>query len=163
MKFMWQSVKNHHTEKKKTEEIVVLSLLCAFPTGLIFLPVFLQRWKNPSPTIGTMMLHFLQQSLQLLLRAPQPFSQAKMNWKLMCSLGLTASPTTTLSHLYQSMIGTFCFRSWREKKPICSIEWFRKCLIHWYQSLENHRYLQLQHEPLPESKTERKPSLVAVP
>lgn len=83
MKFMWQSVKNHHTEKNRRNHVFCICSVL-FATGLIFSACIPPWMKEPQPYNwynDAVAVHFLQQSLQLLLHAPQPFSKAKMNWK----------------------------------------------------------------------------------
>lgn len=166
MKFMWQICEKTPQKTKSRRNCVfwVCSVLSA--TRLIFSACIPPGMKEPQAYnwySDAVAVHFLQQSLQLFLQCPTALQQGKSELKSSCAhfSWLQTHPPRCHTNI-KSTVGTFSFCSWREKKK-CSVEWFRKCLIHWYQKLENPRYLQLRHEPLPERKPERKPPMVAVP
>lgn len=164
MKFMWQICEKTPQKTKLRRNCIFWVCSVLFATRLIFSACIPPGMKEPQAYnwySDAVAVHFLQQSLQLFLHAPQPFSRAKVNWKAHVLTSADCKPIHHAATPISKHGWHLQFLQLKGKKK-CSVEWFRKRLIHWYQKLENPRYLQLQHEPLPERKPERKPPMVAV-
>lgn len=103
MKFMWQICEKTPQKTKPRRNCVfwVCSVLSA--TRLIFSACIPPGMKEPQAYnwySDAVAVHFLQQSLQLFLHAPQPFSRAKVNWK---ALVLTSADCKPIHHAATSI------------------------------------------------------------